>query len=51
MKEVRCLHNLKNGKPCNKKLGQFTHVNGEIHCPRCKNINHLSTSIECRRVS
>lgn len=50
MKEVRCVHQLKNGRPCNKKLGEFQFVQGIIQCPRCKNSNKLTTEIENHRI-
>lgn len=50
MKELRCTHSLPNGKSCNKKLGEFLHVEGTIVCPKCKKMNHITTSIESRRV-
>jgi phage FluMu protein Com len=39
MKEIRCVK-------CNKLLGKFHNVDGQIKCTKCKTLNNLTTQIE-----
>lgn len=45
--ELRCL-SIKNGKRCNKKLGELIEqkkIELHIKCPRCKHINQFIQNI------